>query len=185
MFVKLFCFLGFPYRWSRIVFAFLWLISLRIRVASGSIQVVTNRKISPDFYGWVMFPCVCVCVFVCVLSHIFFTRSFNDGHLDCFRVLAIVNNAVVNIGLKLFFQSTVFIFFGKIRRRGIAACDGILFLIFWGISIPFSTVAAPVHMPTNSAQALPFCYILASTSIVFLIEPFWQVWNAISLCVFF
>ena len=71
-----------------------------------------------------MFPCVCVCVFVYVLSHIFFTRSFNDGHLDCFHVLATVNNAVVNIGLKLFFQSTVFIFFGYIRRSGIAACDG-------------------------------------------------------------
>ena len=36
------------------------------------------------------------------------------------------------------------------------------FLIFWGISILFSTVAAPVCVPTNSAQGFPFLRLLAS-----------------------
>ena len=37
------------------------------------------------------------------------------------------------------------------------------FLIFWGISILLSTVAAPVCVPTNSAKGFPFLHILSST----------------------
>ena len=33
-----------------------------------------------------------------------------------------------------------------------------LFLIFWGISILFSIVAAPTYIPTNSAQGFPFLH---------------------------
>ena len=39
-----------------------------------------------------------------------------------------------------------------------------LFLIFWGNSILFSIVAAPIHTPTNSAWRFPFLDILAKTS---------------------
>ena len=42
-----------------------------------------------------------------------------DGHLGCFHILAIVNNAAMNIQVHVPFQISVFVFFGKIPRRGI------------------------------------------------------------------
>ena len=38
----------------------------------------------------------------------------------------------------------------------------VLFLVFWGPSIVFSTVAAPIYIPTNSIEGLPFFHILTS-----------------------
>ena len=47
----------------------------------------------------------------------------------------------------------------------------VLFLIFCGLSILFSIVAAPIYIPTNSAGGFPFLQILANTYlfVVFLI----------------
>ena len=41
-----------------------------------------------------------------------------DGHLGCFRVLAIVNSAAVNIGVHMSFHITVFL--GYVPSSGIA-----------------------------------------------------------------
>ena len=56
-----------------------------------------------------VFVCVCVCV---CLHHIFFICPSMDGHFNCFHIVAIVNNAAVNIGVYISFQISVFIFFG-------------------------------------------------------------------------
>ena len=39
----------------------------------------------------------------------------------------------------------------------------VLFLIFWELSILFSTVASPIYIPTNSVQRYPFSHILTNT----------------------
>ena len=39
----------------------------------------------------------------------------------------------------------------------------VLFLIFWGISILFSIVIAPVNIPTNGTWGFPILHILAGT----------------------
>ena len=38
-----------------------------------------------------------------------------------------------------------------------------LFFMFWGTSILFSTVVAPIYIPTNSAQVFSFFHILTNT----------------------
>ena len=60
------------------------------------------------------------------MCHIFFIHSSVDGHLGCFHILAIVNNAAVKIGVHVSFRISVFVFFGGgyIPRSGIAGLYG-------------------------------------------------------------
>ena len=60
-----------------------------------------------SFYGWVIFRCVYV-------HHIFFICSFPDGHLGSSHILAIVNNAVMNIMVHILFLICVFVFLRQI-----------------------------------------------------------------------
>ena len=46
----------------------------------------------------------------------------------------------------------------------------VLFLIFWGTSLLLSIVAAPIYIPTTSAQGFPFCHMLAAPVISCLLD---------------
>ena len=71
---------------------------------------------------------------------------------------------------------------GYISRSGIAGSCATLFSVFWGRSTLFSTVAAPVYIPTNSVGGLPFFSTLSSTCYLWV---FWLVWGGTSLVLVF
>ena len=60
-------------------------------------------------------------LYIC-MYHIFFIRSSVDGHLGCFHVLAIVNSAAVNTGVRVSFW--IMVFSGYMPRSGIAGSYG-------------------------------------------------------------
>ena len=56
------------------------------------------------------------------MYHNFFIYSSVDGHLGCFRVLAIVNSAAVNSGIHVSFS--IFVSSGYMPRSGTAESYG-------------------------------------------------------------
>ena len=66
------------------------------------------------------------------MYHIFFIHSSVDGYLGCFHVLAIVNSAAVNIGVRVSFQTRFFVLFfpRHMPRSGIAGSYDICIFSF-------------------------------------------------------
>ena len=93
--------------------------------------------------------------------YIFFIHLYVDGHLGCFPILAIVNNAAIKIRVHVSFWINAFIFFGYISRSRIAVSYGSCILVFWGTSMLFSIVAAPNYIPTNNVLGFPFLLVLS------------------------
>ena len=58
-----------------------------------------------------------------------------------------------------------------------------LFLVFWGTAILFSTVTAPIYIPSNRVGGFPFRHTLCNTCYLEIFKwwPFWPVWDSISL----
>ena len=115
---------------------------------SKSIHVAANGKIS-FFFMVELYSIVHV-------YHFFFIHSHIDEHLGCFHILSIVNNAAMNIGVHVSFQINVFVFSDICPRVEFLGHMVAVFLVFWEISILFSTVAAPIYIPTSSAQEFAF-----------------------------
>ena len=94
------------------------------------------------------------------LYRIFFTHSSVGGHLGCFHILAIVNSAVVNIRVHVFFW--IMVFFGYTSISGIAGSYCSSIFSFLRVSILFSIVSVSICTPSNSTWGFPFLHTLSS-----------------------
>ena len=75
----------------------------------------------------------------------FSIHSSVNGHLHCFKVLAIVNSAAMNIGVLVSFS--ILVSSGYMPSSGIAGPYG-------------GFVAVSVYIPTSNAREFPFLHIL-------------------------
>ena len=135
------------YNGYHIVFVFFYMTYL---IEHNTLHDVANIKIS-FFLQLSSSPlslCVCMCECVCVF-HIFFIHSSVDGHLGWLHILAIINNTVMTIGVHISYWGAYIFsnwwFFSSNLCPGVELLDYIvLFLVFCGISLMFSTVATPL-----------------------------------------
>ena len=94
------------------------------------------------------------------MYHSFLIQSSVDRHLGCFQILAIVNCAAVNIRVYISFLIVFLVAWDIFLKVGLLGQMGVPFLVFWGNFILFSTVAAPVCIPTSSAWGFLFLCII-------------------------
>jgi hypothetical protein len=85
-------------------------------------------------------------------SHIFLIHSSVVGHLGCFQSLAIVNSAVINMGVQEALLYTGAHSFGYSSQVELLDHMVALFLVFWVTSIKLSTVVALIYIPINHVE---------------------------------
>ena len=81
--------------------------------------------------------------------------DLSDPESPALQADSLLSEPPCNIGVCISFQISVYIFLGI--YPGVELLDHMvdLFLVFSGTSIMFSTVPAPVYIPTNSVGELP------------------------------
>ena len=118
-------------------------------------MLLQNSNASFCLHSWT----ISLYVFVCLFSS---THLLTD---TCFLILALVNNAAMNIGMPLSFLACFFFFFfflDKYPEAELLDHIKVLLFNFWETSVLFFIVAPPIFILINSTWELPFLYILAN-----------------------
>lgn len=103
-----------------------------------------------SFQSWVIFH-IHIRVY-----HSLLTYSSTEGHMGCFHLLAIANDAAMNMDLQISFWVPVFNSFSVYPERELLDHMEILFLHFWGAAILLCIGAASFSVDTGSAQGSGF-----------------------------
>ena len=88
---------------------------------------------------------------------------------SCFHIFISLNSPAMNMGVFIWgsfehlFEILISVILDKYPEIGLLNHIVVLFLIFWGISIQFSTVVAPIYIPTNRAQWFFFFNIFTNS----------------------
>ena len=98
-------------------------------------------------------------------THHIFLNQFVDGHFGCFRILAIVNNTGMNIGVHVSFQIRVFLFSGYMHRSGITGPNGSsIFSFLRNLHIVFHCDCNNLHSHQQHLLFVDFLMIVILTN---------------------
>ena len=150
---------------------------------SRFIHVIPNDKI---FYFFLKLDNIPLYVYT-----IHFINSFVDGYFSCFHICIILSYSARNTECGHLFWGLDFNLLDINPEVRLLDHMVVLFLIFWGTSMLFSTVTIPIYNHPNSMQGFAFLHILADTYlfvsiITILIDMKWHllmVWICISLTI--
>lgn len=120
-------------------------------------------------------------LWISIYLYLTYSLSIHPLTFHCFCVLAIVNFASMNTGVQRPFWDSDFISFREIPRSGMTGLYVISIFNFLRKYLLFFTVATPIYIPNNSAQAFPFVHMLTNTYdfLSFWNWPFWQGWGGL------
>ena len=125
-------------------------------------------------------------VLVCVYK--ISIHSFINGHLGCFYILAIVNKAMMNVGVPTLLWDTDFISFGCMPELGLLDHMVVLFLIFGLMCRLFHSGCANLCAHQQYTRVLFSPHLCQHLSLVLLIKTIlmgvrWYL-TVVSICIF-